>query len=166
MLIDANDFLFLINNGVLGRIDFADGVCKISSWNQIKTMPRQAREALSDVLGLQSFQIHQFPSNCRKSANGWRVYQVPGWSERMKRPQEELRGFIQARTNLRNQFLSRCEECIQRGFANRHSGKLSLEGLPYVLQARLQEFVRWTIVTQNVCQKCFVKSFVDPFIRE
>src|ERR1700723_504908 len=118
------------------------------------------------ILGLQSFLIHQFPSNRRKTANGWRVYQALVWSERMKRPQEELRGVIQTRTNLRNQFLSRCEECIQRGFANRHSGKLSLEGLPYVLQARLQEFVRWTIVTQNVCQKCFVKSFVDPFIRE
>jgi hypothetical protein len=33
----------------LGRTDFADGVCKISSWNQIKTMPRQALEALSDT---------------------------------------------------------------------------------------------------------------------
>src|ERR1700677_464648 len=90
----------------LGRTDFADGVCKISSWNQIKTMPRQALEAfliLPGILGLQSFQIHQFPSNRRKTANGWRVYQAPVRSERMKRPQEELRGFIQARTNLRNQ---------------------------------------------------------------
>ncbi len=82
----------------------------------------------------------------------------------MKRPQEELGGFIQAEANLRNQLLSGCEEHVQRGFANRHSHKLSLKGLPYVLQARLQEFVRWTIVAQNVCEKCLVEGFVDPFI--
>ncbi len=82
----------------------------------------------------------------------------------MKGPKKELRCFIQAGANLRNQLLSGCEEHLQGGIANRHSDKFSLEGLPYVLQSGLQEFVHWTIVAQNVCEKCLVESFVDPFI--
>ena len=87
---------------------------------QVGTRSRQCRVKLLKhclilawILGLQSFQIHQFPSNRRKTANGWRVYRVPVWSERMKRPQEELRGFIYARMNLHNHLLSGCEKRVQ-----------------------------------------------------
>ena len=97
----------------------------------------------------------------RTTANGWRVYQIPVWSERMKRPREELRGFSQTGTNLHNHLLSGCEEHVQRDFANRPSGKRSLESLAYVFQAGLQELMRWTIVAQNVCPKCLVESSID-----
>ena len=82
----------------------------------------------------------------------------------MERPKKELRCFIEAGANLRNQSLSGFEEHLQGGIADRHSDKFFLKGLPYVLQSGLQEFVRWTIVAQNVCEKCSVESFIDPFI--
>jgi hypothetical protein len=84
----------------------------------------------------------------------------------VKRSQKELRSFVQAGTSLHDQLLSDREKRLQGGFVNRHPDKFSLEGLPYVLQSGLQEFVRWTIVAQDVCEKCLVESVADPFIRK
>lgn len=105
-----------------------------------------------------SFQIHQLPSNRGEIANGRWAYESPVRSECVKRSQKELRRFVQAGTSFRDQLLSNREERLQGGFVNRHSLKFSLEGLPYVLQSGLQEFVRRTIVAQDVREKCLVES--------
>jgi len=50
-------------------------------------------------------------------------------------------------------LLSRFNEDSQGSFFARHTGKLKLEHLSYIFHSRLQDFVRGTIVFQDVCKK-------------